>query len=537
MIKERLLLINYIPFRFQRIKYISVPFLLLLILFITLNSCEEKDNITAGFKDVIATSIQKYLSDNESQYSDFLAILKSGKMDITLKAYNPNGSNYTLFLPSNEAVEEFIQNSTQYNSLLELSNDSAFCRKISKYHIMNQGIQSSEFPIGTFPSRTLLNNYLTVNVEFTGDSAFYMINDNSRVIRPNIEMSNGIIHVIDQILIPATLTIGEIIDMSVEQSIFNEALKQTGFYDILSEANVENSLQAIYYTVLVEMDSVFHKSDIFSFDDLGQKISPGNTNYADPFNPLNVFIGYHIIEGAYFLDAFEGRATNYNTLAKIPIDINGTGLEIAINKGKEILETIISGEDTIIIDNISMFFDESNLLASNGVIHYIDYVMNPVPPSRVVKTFEFFEEALINEFKLIPGSYLIEDTASLNRIVWTGGELSYVKSADAAEKAWNKDYLVIDGDFELIYTIPAIVPGRYKLSMQAHSNSQFNASIIVYLDGVKLGGLIDLSAGGNPYTKFELGNVDFSNYSQHTIRIESLIPGRFIWDYIRFEPI
>jgi uncharacterized surface protein with fasciclin (FAS1) repeats len=537
MIKVAFSKIKQILFRHNRIKLKFSSFILFLCMGFLLNSCEDNENNSVGFKDVISTSIQQFLIENETQYSDFLAILKSGNLDGTLKAYNPNGTNYTLFLPTNEAVQGFIQKSAQYNSLQDLTNDAAYCRTISKYHIINQGIPTSDFPIGTFPSRTLSNNYLTVNVGFEGDSAFYMINDQSRVIKQNLEMSNGVIHVIDHILVPVTLTSGELLEMSQDQSIFNEAMKKTGFYDILSIANGDNSTVANYYTVLVEKDSVFNKSGIYSFTDLAQRISPGNSNYLESLNPLNVFMGYHIIEDAYFLDAFEGRATNYNTLARIPLNINGTGLEITINKGKEILETIIADGDTTIIDFISIYFDESNLLASNGVVHYINYMMKPVPPSRVIKTFEFFEEPLINEYKLIPGNYLIEDTASLKRLSWKGSDLTYVKSADAAEKAWNKDYIVLEGDFEILYRIPAVVPGKYRVSIHANSISQFNASVIVYLDGVKLGGLIDLSAGGTPYKKIELGDVDFSNYSEHTIRIESLIPGRFIWDYLRFEPI
>jgi uncharacterized surface protein with fasciclin (FAS1) repeats len=523
----------------KTIRFYLNSLLLTWILFMVamLNSCEDNGTVTPGFKDVISISIQQYLMDNITQYSDFLDILESGKMDVTLKAYNPNGFNYTLFLPTNSAVQKFIQNSSQFSNLQELIDNDTFCREIGKNHIINQGILTSEFPIGTFPERTLSYNYLTVNVGFEADSAFYTINDMARIIKQNIEMSNGVIHVIDQMLIPVTLNTGELLEITPGQSIFNEALKQTGYFDILSFSGDNSSSGAVYYTILVERDSVFHKSGIQSFSDLVQQISPDNSDYLDAFNPLNIFMGYHIIEGAFFLDAFEGKATNYNTLAKVPLNINGTGPEIAINKGKEVLAILFHDEDSTIVDFIGIYFDESNVLASNGVIHYIDHMMKPVPPSRVIKTFEFYEEPLINEYKLIPGSYLIEDTASLQRINWNGGELTYVKAADEAEKAWNDDYIVIEGDFEITYRIPAIVQGKYNVFLHANAFSNYNASVIVYLDGVKLGGIIDLSKGGNPYKRFELGNVDFSDYSEHTLRIESLIPGVFIWDYLRFEPI
>ncbi len=46
--------------------------------------------------------------------------------------------------------------------------------------------------------------------------------------------------------------------------------------------------------------------------------------------------------------------------------------------------------------------------------------------------------------------------------------------------------------------------------------------------------------GGNsdaPFIQIELGSMNFLKYESHKIEIKSLIPGRFGWDYIRFEPL
>lgn len=34
----------------------------------------------------------------------------------------------------------------------------------------------------------------------------------------------------------------------------------------------------------------------------------------------------------------------------------------------------------------------------------------------------------------------------------------------------------------------------------------------------------------------ELGTINFVKYEDHLVVIKSLIPGRFSWDLIRFEP-
>jgi len=62
----------------------------------------------------------------------------------------------------------------------------------------------------------------------------------------------------------------------------------------------------------------------------------------------------------------------------------------------------------------------------------------------------------------------------------------------------------------------------------------------VFIDGKKVGGLVDLTTGGtssSPIQRIKLGTVDFIRYDRHVIEITSLIPGRLIWDYLRFEPI
>ena len=106
--------------------------------------------------------------------------------------------------------------------------------------------------------------------------------------------------------------------------------------------------------------------------------------------------------------------------------------------------------------------------------------------------------------------------------------------------AWSHDYLLIYGDFSISYKIPKIVQGLYTVYLRADAFSQLNALVEVYIDGKKLGGLFDLATGGssaNPFYDFELGDINFLKYEEHTVEIRSLIPGRFIWDYISFVPI
>jgi hypothetical protein len=253
-----------------------------------------------------------------------------------------------------------------------------------------------------------------------------------------------------------------------------------------------------------------------------------------------LFVGYHILNEAVFLNDLSGINTIYNTFADIPININGLGFDILINKGKEFFENRIVNGDTTIIDFVSLYYDESNVVTQSGAIHLIDQILKPHTPSRATVTFQFKEESKLNEYNIKGGTFLIENSSVLNYITWTGADLFYIKSLDVDEVAAGKDYLQINGDFTITYQIPKIIPGKYNVYFMADAFNSQNAMIEVFVDGVKLGGSIDLTQGGSqarPYVYFNPGDIDFKNYENHIIKVKALIPGRLKWDYIQFVPI
>lgn len=498
----------------------------------------EPPHIQASFEDLKEFTMFDYAVENKEDFSSFLSILVSGNLDRTLSAHNPNGEDYTLFLPTNEAIERFIQASSAYGSLDDLLADRSYTAAISRFHVINRAFKTDEFPFGAFYEPTLSHQYLTVQVVLETDTAYYLINSQAPVIQTNIEVSNGFIHVVSEMLVPITYTTYEWMESHPDYSIFARAVEATGLQDIFSLIANDSLINSNAVTLFLEGDSIFNKHGIYSFTDLADTISPGNTNYTDPLNPLHTFVAYHGLEGNLFLDGFEGQATNYSTFADVPVNVNGYDIDIAINKGKTIYDTIVSNGDTAIIDYITFYYDESNLLTRSGAIHFIDRMLTVHKPNRAVKTYQFLEEPILLEYGKIPGEYLIEDTASLFRVKWQGADLVYYKG-DPSEQAWNDDYLRIEGDFIISYRIPKLVQGRYKAFLRANAKGAQNAMIQITIDGAKVGGLIDLSTGAtgsNQYADIELGTVDFLKYAEHDVVISSLIPGRFIWDYIRFEP-
>jgi len=516
----------------------NIYILILIAVVIAFNSCREPERI-AGFEDAEQYSIYNYIVANKDKYSDFLAILEVGGIDKTLSAYNPNGNDYTLFLPSNAAIDNFIKTTEGISSVNDILSNPQYAAAFARYHIVNMGVHTQDFPFGAFPEPTLSDDYLTVSFIIEPDTSYYKINNQAAVTFPNIEVSNGYIHLIETALKPITFTSYGWLQGNSGFSIFKGALELTGVKSLV-DFNIKDFENISPVTMFVESDKVFNENGINSVEDLARYISPNDNNYTSISNPLYNYCTYHILTGGRYINDFEGQATNYTTLSEIPLNVNGLGNDLMINKGKQVFDTIVSGIDTTIIDYIGFLYDESNITTQSGAIHLIDRIMTQVQPSRAINTYEFWEEPQINEYRTKPGTYLIEDKESLYLVDWEGADLLFVEGGDVQNSAWGNDYLEINGDFRISYEIPKIVQGKYKVFLGAERFNSTNALIEVYIDGKKVSGLIDLSQGGssnNPFQQIELGTIDFKQYETHKVEVIPLIPGRFLWDYIRFEPV
>jgi uncharacterized surface protein with fasciclin (FAS1) repeats len=514
----------------------------ILILFILVainNSCRETA-VEAGFEDQESMTIYDYIVENEEEYSSFLRILEAGGLDKTLSAYDPYGEGYTLFLPGNDAINEFISASDRFSTLDDLLEDREYSRDLGQYHVVLMGINSNDFPFGALPEYTMSGDLLTVNFIIETDTSYYKINNQAPVIHPNIELANGYVHIIKNALIPVNFTSYEWLEKQPGFSIFKAAVDATGLKGVLDVNIKDQTAESFASTLLIEPDTVYNKRDIQSFSDLAELISPVDGDYTNPLNPLYTYVAYHILTDNNFLVDFEERRTNYSTYADIPLLIDGLGLDITINIGKEIFDTIINTPDTVIINYIGFNYDASNVITESGAIHLIDQIMRPKQASRAVVTFEFYEEPLLNEYRQEPGEYLIDDTTALYHIKWHGSDLIFVEESSGESSAWGGDYIYLEGDFSITYTIPKVVPGKYKAYLGADLFDRNNAVVEVFIDGKNLGSLVNLATGGSagsPFARKDLGAIDFIKYAQHTVEIRVLIPGSLYWDYIRFEPI
>ncbi len=340
-----------------KIKFLT----LLIVLYAFMVSCESEPygSHWAGEDQL---TIGQYLEKNKPEYSKFYRLLVGGKMQTTLFAYNPYGDGYTLFLPTDEAIDNFIRQNQDYESFDELLQDTSFIYTFVRYHILKKEVHANDFPFGVLRDSTLTGERLSFGYFTDNDNQFTLINNTAPVTQSNLEMTNGYIHIISEVLQKAEIPGYDWLQQQEGYSILAKAIE-------ISE--VKKRLWWKKYTILAEHDSIYNRNGIFSVEDLIARIgTPGmsNTNRSNSFYK---FAGYHIVGGEYYLNELQWGNKKYTTLDSDPLTIN-VGLEIKINPGIENFGFTISQDgDTTFIDYVRPVWDNCNIITATGPVHSI----------------------------------------------------------------------------------------------------------------------------------------------------------------------
>jgi uncharacterized surface protein with fasciclin (FAS1) repeats len=137
-----------------------------------------------------AANIVEVASGNENFSTLAKAIEAAGLTD---KLSDSNAS-LTVFAPTNEAFNQLPDGTLEY--LLQPENQEVLQRVLS-YHVLPERVSSNEISSGEVDS---LDGGLATEVTNGG-----IVVNNANVVNPNIQASNGVIHGINRVLLPADL--------------------------------------------------------------------------------------------------------------------------------------------------------------------------------------------------------------------------------------------------------------------------------------------------------------------------------------------
>ncbi|MBT0812432.1 fasciclin domain-containing protein [Litoribacter ruber] len=101
---------------------------------------------------------------------------------------------FTLFAPSNDAFNSYL---SAHGEDMEMFLARPGVRDLLLYHLLSGELLSAQIPNAAIES-LLPNKALT----FQSSGTNITINDSASILTPDVEASNGVIHGIDQILIP-----------------------------------------------------------------------------------------------------------------------------------------------------------------------------------------------------------------------------------------------------------------------------------------------------------------------------------------------
>jgi uncharacterized surface protein with fasciclin (FAS1) repeats len=356
-------------------KHVSVFFLLQwIILSAVVTSCNT-ERIETDWFDEDAFTIGQYLEKNKVEYSRSYQLLQEAKLLIPLSGYNPYGDGYSLFLPTNQAIDNYIQQSPDYASFEEMIQDTGYINFLARYHTVKRGLHTDEFPDGVLLDSTLTGNRLVIGYFANADQSGIQVNNMAPIVQSNLKMTNGYIHVIADVLQNTEVSGYDWLQQQEEYSILAQAMELSG---------VKKGLWWKKYTILAEHDSVYHRNGIYSVQDLIDRISSGSSLNSE-LNPFYQFAAFHMVGGEYYLNELKWGSKQYVTRVKNePLNIN-VAMDIRINPGVDIYQTVFSDTgDTVTIDYVFPIWENSNQISTTGPIHSISELLyfEPFPDKK-----------------------------------------------------------------------------------------------------------------------------------------------------------
>jgi transforming growth factor-beta-induced protein len=265
--------------------------------------------------DIVDTAIA------DGRFETLVAAVQAAGLVEALKAEGP----LTVFAPTDDAFAALPEGTVE-----ALLNDIPALTNILLYHVLEGKVMAADV-LELSQAMTLQGQYVEIRVE---DGKVYI--DNAEVLITDIEASNGVIHVIDAVILPETR---DIVDIAVEDGRFETlvaAVQAAGLVDALKG---EGPL-----TVFAPTDDAFAALPEGTVEALLEDI-PALTN----------ILLYHVFEGKFM-------ASDVLGLEHL-MSLQGQYVDFSMDM------------DKVMIDNAQIIL--TDIEASNGVIHVIDAVILP----------------------------------------------------------------------------------------------------------------------------------------------------------------
>lgn len=273
-------------------------------------------------KDIVDTAVAA------GKFKTLAAALGAADLVEALKGEGP----FTVFAPTDEAFAKLPKGTVE--TLLKPENKGKLSG-ILTYHVVSGSVKAKD--VVKLTGATTLNGQ-QVDVKVDGGKVTV---DGATVVTTDIACSNGVIHIIDAVILPADKNLAETAIGAGTFTTLVAAAKAAGLVGALTG---EDAL-----TVFAPTDAAFAKLPAGTVESL---LKPENKG------KLADILKYHVVAGRVYSSAA--------VAAKSAKTLQGSAIKISVSdKGAMVNESKLVATD---ID------------ASNGVIHVIDAVL--LPPAK-----------------------------------------------------------------------------------------------------------------------------------------------------------
>ena len=531
-------------------------FLLAALVLCGVASCvDNDDDIPLNYYQSKKVTAAGFLEADKEQFSEFTAILKRTPYFSMLSTYG----EFTLFAPNNEAIGKYLKK-MGYSSIDNIPSET--CDTLARTHIIKKGaFFTTDVGEGALPELNMDDAYIVLSSDsdVTNHNALiYYVNKNSRMVDYNDSVTNGVVHVINNVISSSSLLLADKIEEDPSLTIFSQALRLTGMADSLvyyidesyscSEDSVHEGVMvrctsgsALYtrsfwpekryfkYTAFVEPDSVYRSKGINNIDDLkayAKKIYdetyPEDAGLYDDDpklrkNPLNRFVSYHLLPriGQYNSWVMSGdlREHCWYTSLSDPEEFYetmcpGTMMRFArppaglfINrKGLQNRYTVRGVK--VLSPSESGSVDQNAL---NGVYHYIDDILAYTTQVRdVVLNCRIRIDATV----LSPDFMNCNGRGRYGEDILTGFKNKYITDWKVSDETyvgvhsdvgyWNSyqaNAVCISGVFDVAFKLLPVPSGTYEIRL-GYTVGEERGVVQVYLNNEPCGIPVDLRVYG-----------------------------------------
>lgn len=490
--------------------------ILLVSVMLVPSSCRKTAIVENTTSDV---NIVGYLDKRLDSFSLFRQILDRTETSAFLDAYGA----YTCFAVTNSGVEKYL---AKLGVATVEAADVNTLKDMVRLHLLEDTIYTGSFTDGKLPVITMYGQFLITSVVNKSGVSSYVVNRQATVTESNVRVGNGVIHIIDEVLLPATKTIAEQLAAKPEYSIFVQALQETGYYTQLN--TVSSSLADRWKTVIAESNQALADSGITTYAQLKAKYSQtGNPSLAT--DSLHMYIAYHVSEGLKFLGDIIGTATHETWLPQEVFSIKLIDQDILINEDE------FNG---VLEPGVRIIRAESDNAATNGVWHAAQahYMVKYRKPTAL-----YWDVSSFTEIMKLPAYYrranynFARPTEADNPIkdhYWGWGALAgtntlsyiYSTTSSIANYAYNNDVNMLPMGlpnrpvwWEM--RTPPIVKGKYKVWIcyrQQKQSSSSNMLCQVEVNGTLMQRTMNFTESRPAGTDAELEAIGWKRYTENT---------------------